>query len=514
MNIIKTLELIRKKRQQRLDADDGTWKTINGTHVMIDKNGDISKGPKALKDLNKDKPSKAKSGPDKLRSISKNEANRQISDIARNSGGGGTEEEAKRIAEILDKLEPGSVITVPANSYGDDAYKYKKDKWGKWVSNNDMTLSSNDISWDFLYEDESERAFVSRSTKSEEERMFNRLKEEAKSWRNQEPMWSKDKPLSEYGTIKMRKNDYDLAGEGVVVIGRDGERYVSWGGGYWGYADGRKGMVDKSKVIGGTVEGDYYTISYGMNGMPKAEVDKLRSTVEGMPDNVRSVYEQTFRDHAVHASSEGGSFFSPRDGHVYWDQNSDAETVIHEMTHALDRGAVNVPTKYGHIQNAAGYMDHLMWPDGRENKEDFETMAKVIGYKTNGDGWFASDSERDNAIGPFLDFCHKHEYVKGEDGLDQVMPGFAAVSDAISALTQDYSGGSFASGGHSGDYWRSPFSGDKGSMQSHEYFANFCALKAMGYTDALNLLKMVTPNRYAAAEQVYSEVFKDGKTAQ
>lgn len=47
MDILKTLERIRSKRQSRMD-DDG-WVTINGTHVYIE-NGYIAKGPKALKE--------------------------------------------------------------------------------------------------------------------------------------------------------------------------------------------------------------------------------------------------------------------------------------------------------------------------------------------------------------------------------------------------------------------------------------------------------------------------------
>ena len=54
-NVRKELELIRKKyiRRQRFDDsfdDQGSWATLNGTHVHFNNAGDIDKGPSALKE--------------------------------------------------------------------------------------------------------------------------------------------------------------------------------------------------------------------------------------------------------------------------------------------------------------------------------------------------------------------------------------------------------------------------------------------------------------------------------
>jgi len=62
---MNSVEKYRSRRKARLDtrgirADD-EWKTIKGTHVMVDDGGQISKGPESLKNLSKGK-SEASSG--------------------------------------------------------------------------------------------------------------------------------------------------------------------------------------------------------------------------------------------------------------------------------------------------------------------------------------------------------------------------------------------------------------------------------------------------------------------
>lgn len=53
MNVSQELERIRKKLLDRLDGmDDGGWKTINGTHVLIDEDGEMIGGPENLKKWN------------------------------------------------------------------------------------------------------------------------------------------------------------------------------------------------------------------------------------------------------------------------------------------------------------------------------------------------------------------------------------------------------------------------------------------------------------------------------
>lgn len=64
MDILKTLERIRSKRQNRMD-DDG-WVTINGTHVLIE-DDHIVKGPRALKERNAISGSESESG--KVRTV-------------------------------------------------------------------------------------------------------------------------------------------------------------------------------------------------------------------------------------------------------------------------------------------------------------------------------------------------------------------------------------------------------------------------------------------------------------
>lgn len=65
MSVIKDLNAIteyRSRRQARIDQrrEDDEWKTINGTHVMVDEGGQITRGPEKLKSLGNDalKPSR------------------------------------------------------------------------------------------------------------------------------------------------------------------------------------------------------------------------------------------------------------------------------------------------------------------------------------------------------------------------------------------------------------------------------------------------------------------------
>ena len=49
------------------------------------------------------------------------------------------------------------------------------------------------------------------------------------------------------------------------------------------------------------------------------------------------------------------------------------------------------------------------------------------------------------------------------------------------------------------------------SARSEEYWANYYMLRFAGHTEALDLLKKITPNMYAAAEETYREAFINGK---
>ncbi|MBQ6679537.1 MAG: hypothetical protein IJM76_05885 [Lachnospiraceae bacterium] len=53
---IEIIENIRDKLRTRLEDKEGEWKTIKGTHVLIDPDGQITKGPDRLKSLSNKKP--------------------------------------------------------------------------------------------------------------------------------------------------------------------------------------------------------------------------------------------------------------------------------------------------------------------------------------------------------------------------------------------------------------------------------------------------------------------------
>ena len=53
----KAIYEYRNRRQDRIDGKrlDDEWKTIKGTHVMVDDEGSIAKGPESLRNLSSKK---------------------------------------------------------------------------------------------------------------------------------------------------------------------------------------------------------------------------------------------------------------------------------------------------------------------------------------------------------------------------------------------------------------------------------------------------------------------------
>ena len=503
-------KLIQAVTGKNIHADDEKWITVNGTHVLVDDDGTAKNGGK-LKGMSFSKAESEESakqtnapGSNKiLFQPSKTKINREISDIADKSTQDTVEDDIKKIGKLLDTLEPGSVVTVPANLAGDDKYTYTKDEDGRWGGKGtNGTWKAEDIAWDFLYEDPRERAYISKSALSETEKEKDRQSYEARNFRNQESPWAGDNSLAQMAEVQLQREDLKKAGEGTVAVDKDGRQLQCHGDGVWTDRDGN--IVKNPSGL--KVEGDYFDINCGLNGMDPIEISKVRDVFDKMPPDIQGIYEKTFREHGVRPSEEGWdiSYFKPSDGRVYLREGSSAGTFFHEMSHALDRGAVDIEyvkengEKY-RVTSAAENLDWLAHPLKEKGREDFETMAKIVGFNTNGKGWFANEKEEQASVRQFIDWAYKYSDI----------PGFECVSDAVSAMTYDVCGASIYSGGHDRQYWTGSYlQGRKTSATSDEYWANFCELKAMRYDTALKLLKVITPNRYAAAEATYKEAFK------
>lgn len=513
--IRKNVELDSKESSffdaQNYDEEPDAWITVNGNHIPLNSSGKAIGGAGGWakgKDFSGARQSSEggiarKTSEEGLLYPDKHKMNKQINDIAEASNGG-DEESARKVVELIDTLEPGSEITVPD---GDSKTVYVKDEYGLWVDKKTKSpWVSSAIAWDF-FNDPEYRAYVNKSALSKKE-LADYREGQRKLVENHElskQHWTGDKPLEELGGFTVSKDDLKRFGDGSVVIGTDGNQYE-----YNQYSDvwidhytGKR--ANPKVLVGGKFEGDYYETAFGGNKVSMTTIMELRSTVNALPEPVKKKYENTFRKTPVKESEKDGAYYYPSTHSIYVKADSDQHTIIHEMSHAMDEYAVDLNYEVGspgsswtrNIRSASENMTFLAGGIERTN-QDFEAMAKAVGYETNGEGWFRSDVGRDYAFDGFMKFAKTHSKKKG----------FEAVSDAISALTLDKSGGSFWYGGHSQDYWmrRSGYS----SMRAQEYWANYCMLRAFHYTDALDLLKQVSPNMYAAAEATYKEAFKDG----
>ena len=144
------------------------------------------------------------------------------------------------------------------------------------------------------------------------------------------------------------------------------------------------------------------------------------------------------------------------------------------------------------ITHASSLTEHLCGSKGKS--ADIETFCKKIGVKSE-DGWFASPDS--DIFEKTIEFSRKY---RDNDG-------YECVSDILSGLSEDKTGGSIIGGGHSKEYWYRPFSGGRSEMYYEEAWADYCTLRFTKNKEMLDLLDEVTPNLSKALNSVYEEVF-------
>lgn len=468
-------------------------------------------GGSAPDDGPKEKPSKAAeaAAKDSLLSMTKKRANEQIAQIADRDGD--YKKKHEEIRDFLKSLPVGSKVSTPAHwndSGKPDVLIWQGEYWStskSWDAGG-WSVDPDELAHYFLADEVTERPLVT-SIASTPEEMDKWNEQYAKTyWRNQESIWKKGGGLRETTTIKLRKLEIDRCGDGFDVIGSDGRTYTKFDGKWVDKETYRD--ADMRKLKSPRFTGDFFAINFGMNGIPAEECDKLRKQWDSFHPKMKARYEKMLREGTFQPALNGKcSHYDPRTGIVHFDAESDANTVIHEMSHKLDDGLVDKRNSAGYaIHNASIWMDTKL-PD-RHPRSDFESVASVLGFESNGEHWFAGWSDDgDNyevtqkAMDKYLEFWHKHHDI----------PGFEAVADAISGQTQNQIRTTILGGGHDEEYWLGWHGVDRASKQSSEYWANFCMCKACGYDKALKLLKKITPNLYAAAEEIWKETF-DGES--
>ena len=450
---------------------------------------------------------------------SKSSINKQLRDLASDVFGkdANYDDAENKAKKLLDSLEPGSVVTVPER-WGDKKQNWVKDEWDdSWrLNGSGERWSTRWIASEFFQEDENDRAYVSKSAKTADERAKDLEKYKDKSWRNHRSPWAnnsplgENKPLTEEHETLIREYDAKFAGYGVKVE-KNGDVYESAGNGEW-YNNRTQKFSNWRSVFNGKMKGDWFDTNLGLNGVEEDQIRKVRDTFNSLPENMKNVYEMSFRNHSVdYNTNQDGAYFKRIGGTVYLEKNSDAETIFHEFTHALDYGAISKTIDGIEYRHASALLDELAYPYGKSAQEDFETMSKIVGFESDGKGWFKKYGDADSdfkIMEQFMDWARSAKYSENKDGEKTSIKGFDCVSDVISAMTTDLSKGSFFYGGHGSEYWRTPFNGNSPSTKSMEYFANFCTMKIFKMEDGIKLLRSISPNKFKAAETVFEEVFK------
>jgi len=444
--------------------------------------------------------------------MTKRRANDMIGEIA--DGEGSYDEKAKKIKEILKDLPIGSKIQTPG-FWNDDgkpdtliwdgsSWATKKDwEHGGWSCDNDTLISY------WLDDDKENRPTVTSVAMTKEAYQAALDRQDKANWRRQAQVWKDGRSFGAKMTIKLRKNDLENCGDGFQITGSDGQLYEKHDDDWTNVETGE--IADKRVLKSPTFTGDFFAVNFGMNGVSAEECRKMSDVYDGMDEKVQARYEQIFRNAEFVPSLSGGAYFM--NGRIHFTKQSDVDTILHECAHAFDEGTIDKEVEYAfggklHATSASGYLDMVANP-AKFRAEDFEAMAKVVGFRTDGTGWFDSSYKIEQqldgteycteAFEQFNDFIWKYNDV----------PGISHVGDAISALTLNVAQTEWFSGGHSQEYWKRPFSIHNSSSRSKEYWANYCSMRVQNCYAALELLEKITPHMFKACEEIWEEAFGD-----
>lgn len=414
------------------------------------------------------------------------------------------------VKAVLDKLPKGSKVKLPDhwndNEKGDVLVKEDDDHWVCINSEYGYSAKTDEIVGYVINSgnDESERPMITSIAMTQDEISEALKRLEQSYWRNREQIWSKDESFDAQMTIKMRKLDLERCGPGFQVIGSDGRLYEKYEDGWYDSETFKK--ADMRRLKSPEFTGDFFDVNFGMNGLSKDECGKARAIYTNLPEELGPKYEQAFREARFTVAMRGSSHYSPNEDAIHFGSDADALTVFHECSHRMDHGLIDKTLDRGYYRytiNSASLNLDEFGNSTEQRNSDFEAMAKVIGYNTNGEGQFAGSHSLDSKggfsarIDAYLKFSRQYRNSNG----------FPCVSDALSALTFDSCGESMF-GGHEESYWARPYGGERASARSMEYWANYCVLRAMRDEESLALLESLTPNMYHAAEKTYEEAFK------
>lgn len=234
------------------------------------------------------------------------------------------------------------------------------------------------------------------------------------------------------------------------------------------------------------------------NGFSEESAEKIQKNLENLEGREREQWEKAFKIKKYSIEDENTStHFDADTGEIHLAKGESSNIVVHETAHSISPDSVKYTVDKGRsweydITHASSLTEHLCGSKGKS--ADIETFCKKIGVKSE-DGWFASPDS--DIFEKTIEFSRKY---RDNDG-------YECVSDILSGLSEDKTGGSIIGGGHSKEYWYRPFSGGRSEMYYEEAWADYCTLRFTKNKEMLDLLDEVTPNLSKALNSVYEEVF-------
>lgn len=234
------------------------------------------------------------------------------------------------------------------------------------------------------------------------------------------------------------------------------------------------------------------------NGFSEESAEKIQKNLENLEGREREQWEKAFKTKKYRIEDENTStHFDADTGEIHLAKGESRNIVVHETAHSTSPDSVKYTVDKGRsweydITHASSLTEHLCGSKGKS--ADIETFCKKIGVKSE-DGWFASPDS--DIFEKTIEFSRKY---RDNDG-------YECVSDILSGLSEDKTGGSIIGGGHSKEYWYRPFSGGRSEMYYEEAWADYCTLRFTKNKEMLDLLDEVTPNLSKALNSVYEEVF-------
>ena len=234
------------------------------------------------------------------------------------------------------------------------------------------------------------------------------------------------------------------------------------------------------------------------HGFSEESAEKIQKNLENLEVREREQWENAFKTKKYRIEDENTStHFDADTGEIHLAKGESRNIVVHETAHSISPDSVKYTVDKGRsweydITHASSLTEHLCGSKGKS--ADIETFCKKIGVKSE-DGWFASPDS--DIFEKTIEFSRKY---RDNDG-------YECVSDILSGLSEDKTGGSIIGGGHSKEYWYRPFSGGRSEMYYEEAWADYCTLRFTKNKEMLDLLDEVTPNLSKALNSVYEEVF-------